>query len=148
MLHFHKPGDRMTKPDPTVLLADDQADVREALRLLLKSDGVASVAADGPVAALDALRRREFACALIDLNYTRDTTSGEEGLDLLARLREQTPELPVVVMTAGAPPISSRSRGTTRACCACCVRRSLCPRARAGSAAWRPRTHCCAARPT
>src|SRR5690349_5507757 len=88
------------KPDPTVLLADDQADVREALRMLLKSDGLASVATDGPAAALEALRKREFACALIDLNYTRDTTSGEEGLDLLARLREQAPELPVVVMTA------------------------------------------------
>ena len=56
----------MTKPDPTVLLADDQADVREALRLLLKSDGLASVATDGPGAVLEALRKREFACALIE----------------------------------------------------------------------------------
>jgi DNA-binding NtrC family response regulator len=100
MLHLQEPGNRMTKPDPTVLLADDQAGVREALRLLLKSDGLASVAADGPAAALEALRKREFACALIDLNYTRDTTSGEEGLALLEQLRQQAPELPVVVMTA------------------------------------------------
>ncbi|MEI7035782.1 sigma-54 dependent transcriptional regulator [Fulvimonas yonginensis] len=96
-----------TKPEPTVLLADDQADVREALRLLLKSDGLASVAAESPAAALDALRKREFACALIDLNYARDTTSGDEGLQLLARLREQAPELPVVVMTAwGSVPLA------------------------------------------
>jgi DNA-binding NtrC family response regulator len=85
---------------PTVLLADDQSDVREALRLLLKSEGIASVGADGPAAALECVRRREFDCALVDLNYTRDTTSGEEGLELLARLRQQAPDLPVVVMTA------------------------------------------------
>jgi DNA-binding NtrC family response regulator len=85
---------------PTVLLADDQADVREALRLLLKSEGVGSVGVDGPAPALDAARRRAFDCALIDLNYTRDTTSGEEGLQLIEQLRQQAPELPVVVMTA------------------------------------------------
>jgi DNA-binding NtrC family response regulator len=85
---------------PVVLLADDQADVREALRLLLKSEGIASVGAADPAAALEAVARREFACALIDCNYRRDTTSGEEGLELLARLRQLAPELPVVVMTA------------------------------------------------
>ncbi|HEX7341242.1 MAG TPA: sigma-54 dependent transcriptional regulator [Rhodanobacteraceae bacterium] len=89
-----------TDPKSAVLIADDQADVREALRLLLKAEGMASVAVDSPLAALTALRQRAFACALIDLNYTRDTTSGEEGLTLLGHLREQAPELPVVVMTA------------------------------------------------
>ncbi|MBU6405250.1 MAG: response regulator, partial [Proteobacteria bacterium] len=86
--------------ETTVLIADDQADVRAALGLLLKSEGIASIAVEGAQAALDAARSRELACALIDLNYTRDTTSGAEGLGLLARLREQAPELPIVVMTA------------------------------------------------
>ncbi|MCP1373880.1 sigma-54-dependent transcriptional regulator [Dyella lutea] len=86
--------------NPTVLLADDQADVREALRLLLKSEGIASTGVDGPAGALDEARRRGFDVALIDLNYTRDTTSGAEGMGLLERLRQLDPELPVVVMTA------------------------------------------------
>jgi DNA-binding NtrC family response regulator len=90
----------MSESKPTVLLADDQADVREALRLLLKSEGIASVGVADPAAALEAVRKREFACALIDCNYSRDTTSGEEGLDLLERLRQLAPELPVVAMTA------------------------------------------------
>jgi DNA-binding NtrC family response regulator len=85
---------------PAILIADDQADVREALRLLLKAAGIASVGVADPAAALEAVRKREFACALIDCNYSRDTTSGEEGLDLLERLRQQAPELPVVAMTA------------------------------------------------
>ncbi|HET8898510.1 MAG TPA: sigma-54 dependent transcriptional regulator [Rhodanobacteraceae bacterium] len=83
-----------------VLLVDDQADVREALRLLLKAEGLASSAADAPATALEAVRQRRFDCALIDLNYRRDTTSGEEGLELLEQLRQHAPELPVVVMTA------------------------------------------------
>jgi DNA-binding NtrC family response regulator len=85
---------------PTVLVADDQADVREALRLLLKAEGIACVVVADPAAALEAARRCEFACALIDGNYSRDTTSGEEGLELLERLRQLAPELPVVMMTA------------------------------------------------
>ena len=86
--------------NPTVLLADDQDDVREALRLLLKSAGIASAGTDGPAGVLESVRRDEFDCALIDLNYTRDTTSGEEGLALLERLRQLVPGMPVVVMTA------------------------------------------------
>ncbi|MDQ6647769.1 MAG: response regulator, partial [Pseudomonadota bacterium] len=85
---------------PTVLLVDDQADVREALRMLLKSEGIASVGASGPSEALLLIDQRDFACALIDLNYTRDTTSGEEGLALLDQLRQRMPDLPLVVMTA------------------------------------------------
>ena len=85
---------------PTVLLADDQADVREALRLLLKSEGIASVGVGDPAAALETVGKRDIACALIDCNYSRDTTSGEEGMELLSRLRQLAPELPVVVMTA------------------------------------------------
>mgnify|MGYP001066325572 FL=1 len=92
--------DMTRETHPLVLLVDDQADVREALRLLLKSEGIASFGVDGPAAALQAVRQRDFGCALIDLNYTRDTTSGEEGLALLDALRQHAPELPVVVMTA------------------------------------------------
>lgn len=85
---------------PTILVVDDQADVREALRLLLKAEDMTSVGVADPAAALAEVRRREFACALIDGNYSRDTTSGEEGLALLGQLRQASPELPVVMMTA------------------------------------------------
>ena len=71
---------------PRVLVADDQTDVLEALRLLLKTEEFAVETATSPAAALAAAVAREFDAVLIDLNYTRDTTSGEEGLDLLSRL--------------------------------------------------------------
>lgn len=83
-----------------ILVADDQADVREALRLLLKSEGYAIEAVETPAAALEALQRRDFDVVLIDLNYSRDTTSGEEGLDLLSRIQAIDSGLAVVVMTA------------------------------------------------
>jgi len=85
---------------PHILIADDQRDVREALRLLLKSEGWNCTTVDGPAPALDAVRKQRFDIALIDLNYTRDTTSGAEGLELLQELRKLDAELPVVVMTA------------------------------------------------
>lgn len=85
---------------PNILIADDQHDVREALRLLLKSEGWSCTPVDGPAAALDAVRRQRFDVALIDLNYTRDTTSGAEGLELLRELKKLDSDLPVVVMTA------------------------------------------------
>ena len=85
-----------------VLVADDQADVREALRLLLKAEGYAIETAASPAEALAALQKREFDVALVDLNYARDTTSGQEGLDLLTRLQAVDWTLPVVVMTAWA----------------------------------------------
>ncbi len=87
---------------PHVLIADDQHDILEALRLLLKPEGFAVETALSPAAALEAARAHRFDVALIDLNYARDTTSGLEGLDLLAQLRSRAPELPVVVMTAWA----------------------------------------------
>ena len=71
--------------EPRVLIADDQADVLEALRLLLKAEGFHLETASSPAGVLAALEAREFDVALIDLNYARDTTSGEEGLDLLSR---------------------------------------------------------------
>jgi len=83
-----------------VLIADDQRDVVEALRLLLKAEAYQTDSAHSPAAVLKAVERREYDVVLIDLNYARDTTSGEEGLDLLARLRAIDDTLPVVVMTA------------------------------------------------
>lgn len=90
----------MAMTRPQILVVDDQRDVREALRLLFKGENVGCSVVDGPAAAIDAIRKQHFDAALIDLNYTRDTTSGREGLDLLAELRKLDPELPVVVMTA------------------------------------------------
>ena len=83
-----------------VLVADDQPDVLEALRLLLKGEGFEIDSVSSPAAALRAVEQGDFDLVLMDLNYTRDTTSGREGLDLLARLRELDETLPVIVMTA------------------------------------------------
>jgi sigma-B regulation protein RsbU (phosphoserine phosphatase) len=84
---------------PQVLVADDQADVLDALRLLLQGEGLAIEAVQSPAGVLGALDRREFDLLLMDLNYARDTTSGREGLDLLSRIRASDAQLPVVVMT-------------------------------------------------
>src|SRR5271157_5618989 len=83
-----------------VLLADDQADIRDALRLLLKREGYETHAVASPADALSAVQAREFDAVLMDLNYARDTTSGQEGLDLLSRIQMIDSTLPVVVMTA------------------------------------------------
>ena len=87
-------------PPARILIADDQPDVLEALRLLLKTERYATETVSSPEAVLEAVRRREYDALLMDLNYARDTTSGQEGLDLLPRLRELDEHLPVVVMTA------------------------------------------------
>ncbi len=91
-----------TAHKPRVLIADDQREVREALRLMLKAEGFDTETAGSPAEILQAVTSRDFDAVLMDLNYTRDTTSGREGLDLLARLRALEPTLPVVVMTAWA----------------------------------------------
>ncbi|HEX6833827.1 MAG TPA: sigma 54-interacting transcriptional regulator, partial [Rudaea sp.] len=83
-----------------ILIVDDQSDVLAALRLLLKSEGLACQTANDPVAAVAAVKKSPFAAALIDLNYTRDTTSGAEGLELLKALKRVDTDLPVIVMTA------------------------------------------------
>ena len=83
-----------------ILIADDQPDVLEALRLLLKGESIEIETAHSPTGILAALEAREFDAVLMDLNYTRDTTSGQEGLDLLARIRTVDSTVPVVVMTA------------------------------------------------
>jgi DNA-binding NtrC family response regulator len=83
-----------------VLIADDQRDVLEALRLLLKGEGFRTESLTSPGGVLKAVEGGDFDVLLVDLNYTRDTTSGEEGLDLVNRLRDLDATLPVVVMTA------------------------------------------------
>jgi sigma-B regulation protein RsbU (phosphoserine phosphatase) len=83
-----------------VLIADDQPLIVEALRLLLKSAEYECRGASSPQAALRAFETESFDAVLLDLNYTRDTTSGAEGLDLLARIRAIDDSLPVLVMTA------------------------------------------------
>jgi DNA-binding NtrC family response regulator len=90
----------MSKRQQRILIADDQQDVREALRLLLKNEGYQTETVSSPGAALRAVEKEDFDVVLMDLNYTRDTTSGKEGLDLLTQIQAIDPSLPVVVMTA------------------------------------------------
>jgi DNA-binding NtrC family response regulator len=90
----------MPKTTPRILIADDQPDVLEALRLLLKAEGYAIEAANSPAGVLGALESRDYNVLLMDLNYARDTTSGQEGLDLLSRIQALDSTLPIVVMTA------------------------------------------------
>ena len=95
--------DCMNIPDstaPRTLIADDQADVLDALRLLLKGEGYHIEAVSSPAAVIDALKQRNFDVLLMDLNYARDTTSGQEGLDLLPRIQAIDSTLPIIVMTA------------------------------------------------
>ena len=90
----------MKSASPRLLIADDQPDVLEALRLLLKGEGYQTESATSPSGISDALDSREFDALLMDLNYTRDTTSGEEGLELVSRIHNADATLPIVVMTA------------------------------------------------
>jgi len=90
----------MKTASPRLLIADDQVDVLEALRLLLKGEGYQIESATSPSGILAALEARDFDAVLMDLNYTRDTTSGEEGLEVVSRIRAMDATLPVIVMTA------------------------------------------------
>src|SRR5713101_1402117 len=93
----------MTKDSAArILIADDQQDVLESLRLLLKGEGYQTETVTSPSGVLAAVKALDFDCLLMDLNYARDTTSGQEGLNLLARLQALDSTLPVVVMTAWA----------------------------------------------
>src|SRR5258706_13285206 len=87
---------------PRILVADDQADVLEAMRLLLKGEGYQIESVTSPAAAISTLEARDFDVVLIDLNYTRDTTSGQEGLDLLSRIQTIDSSLRVLVRSAWA----------------------------------------------
>jgi DNA-binding NtrC family response regulator len=93
----------MTRPAsdrPCILVADDDRDVLEALRLLLRSEGYDIETATSPAGVVTAAGARDFDAVLIDMNYARDTTSGTEGLDLIPRIQALDATLPVVVMTA------------------------------------------------
>ncbi len=81
-------------------MADDQRDVLEALRLLLKAEGFATETVGSPAAVLASVQKADFDAVLLDLNYARDTTTGREGLELVSQLRAHDPSLPTVVMTA------------------------------------------------
>src|SRR5688572_29074376 len=85
---------------PRILIADDQADVLAALRLLLKGNRYEIETASSPARVLEAVNSQELDVVLMALNYARETTSGSEGLDLLTRIQAVDPTLPVVVMTA------------------------------------------------
>ena len=92
---------------PRVLIADDQPDVLEALRLLLKGEQYEIETAKSPAGILTALEARDFDAVLMDLNYARDTTSGQEGLDLLHKIQALDWTMPTVVMTAWASTASA-----------------------------------------
>src|SRR5678815_2787714 len=86
-------------PIPLTLIADDQPDVATALRLLLRDAGYQTEAVTSPDAVLEAIQQRDFDLVLMDLNYARDTTSGQEGLDLITEIRKLDSIVPVVVLT-------------------------------------------------
>jgi phosphoserine phosphatase RsbU/P len=84
---------------PRILIADDQPDLLDALRLLLKGQGMAMEAVTSPDAAVASVAGGQFDLLLMDLNYTTDTTSGREGLDLVKRIQAHDSLLPIIVMT-------------------------------------------------
>ena len=83
-----------------LLLVDDQEDILTALELLFKTEGFQVVRATFPSEAIEKLKQDDFDLILMDMNYSRDTTSGGEGLDLIQDIRQIDPNMPVVVMTA------------------------------------------------
>jgi sigma-B regulation protein RsbU (phosphoserine phosphatase) len=83
-----------------ILISDDQHDILTALSLLLKLSNYSIETADSPADAFTAAQSGNYDLILMDLNYSRDTTSGQEGLDLLASLRDHGTKIPIVVMTA------------------------------------------------
>ena len=85
-----------------ILIADDQKDVLEALRILLKPKGYQMDAVTSLAGVFASLEKREYSLLMMDLNYTRDTTSGQEGLEVIPRIQALDNTLPIVVMTAWA----------------------------------------------
>ena len=85
-----------------ILIADDQRDVLEALRILLKGEGHQTDAVTSLSGIFNALHQRDYALLMMDLNYTRDTTSGQEGLQVIPKIQDLDSTLPIVVMTAWA----------------------------------------------
>jgi len=99
IVYYQGPMNKETNA-PLILIADDQPDVLEALRMLLKTEGYRIETAASPSAVIQSLDKRDYDAVLMDLNYAQDTTSGREGLDLLSRIKILDDTLPVVVMTA------------------------------------------------
>jgi len=89
-----------TQARSRILIADDQKDVLEALKLVLRGEGFEVDTAMSPGAILAAIEKQDYDAVLMDMNYTRDTTGGIEGLDLISRLRAMDGFLPILVMTA------------------------------------------------
>ncbi|HEY2743479.1 MAG TPA: sigma-54 dependent transcriptional regulator [Polyangia bacterium] len=87
---------------PTVLVADDNRAVLQALTMLLSEDGWRVVTAESPAALLSRCAAESIDIVVLDMNFQRDTTSGQEGIDLIRQLHQSWPELPVVLMTAWA----------------------------------------------
>src|SRR2546428_5882703 len=85
-----------------VLIADDQPDVLEALRILLKGEGHQTDAVTSLAGIFNALEKKDYSLLMMDLNYTRDTTSGQEGLEVIPKIQAIDNTLPIVVMTAWA----------------------------------------------
>src|SRR4029453_8483138 len=85
-----------------ILIADDQRDVLEALRILLKGEGYQTEGVTSLAGVFHALEKKKYGLLLMDLNYTRDTTSGQEGLSAISKIQEIDGTLPIVVMTAWA----------------------------------------------
>jgi DNA-binding NtrC family response regulator len=85
-----------------ILIADDQADILAALRMLLKSEGFATVEARSPAEVIEILKSQSVDALLLDMNFSRDTTSGQEGLELVGQVKGVAPHLPIVVTTAWA----------------------------------------------
>src|SRR5438270_13323630 len=85
-----------------ILIADDQNDVLEALRILLKGEGHQTDAVTSLAGIFQALEKKDYALLIMDLNYTRDTTSGQEGLEVIPKIQALDNTLPIVIMTAWA----------------------------------------------
>src|SRR6184192_4834985 len=85
-----------------ILIADDQRDVLEALRILLKGEGHQTDAVTSLTGIFNALEKKDYSLLMMDLNYTRDTTSGQEGLEVIPKIQAIDNTLPIVVMTAWA----------------------------------------------
>ena len=154
------PTETSTSPlAPLVLIADDQPHILDALEFLLEPEGYRIEKATSPYMVIDALKSGTFDALLLDLNYTRDTTSGREGLDLLTQIRSPRVAAPrhrhdrVGQRRAGrrshAPrrhATSSRSPGTTRGCSPSCAPRSSCATPSDARSASKPRIASCAPR--
>ncbi len=92
----------MPNSNNRILIADDNKDVLQAIRLALKAEGYQADCVTSPADAIKRIEQNEYATAIIDLNYHLDTTSGKEGIELLGKIRELEPDLPIVIMTAWA----------------------------------------------